>query len=50
MDDKCAVCIDNNGKDSKLTSHVARSIFYKYGPIDHATHVPVLVSQSSAEN
>ena len=26
MDDKCSVCIDNNGKDSKHTSHVARRV------------------------
>ena len=26
MDDKCAVCIDNNGKDFKHTSHVYRRV------------------------
>ena len=43
-DSSCQNCPDNG------RSTLEYIIFYQGGPIDHVTHVPVPVSQSSAES
>ena len=64
LDSKSAMCMAKNSRDTKHTRHIARRIhfvrngedpigayiiFYQGGPIDHGTHVPGPVAQSSAE-
>ena len=62
LDSKSNMCMDNNGRDTKHTRHIASRMHFvtngdkckmikidQCAPIDHGTHVPGPVAQSSVE-